>query len=143
MCRRVGRKRLSQLGSVDVARAHGADLALAHELAERAERLSYLNGCVHDRERLLAALAAAEERGRGADAAKVAAAEDDPGDAYRRRPEVGSLHEHDATRRPGGPPTLLLAAGRLCLSRRAGRIAGAGRGGRRDLARAPRGLRKP
>ena len=58
-----------------------ADERLAAAAAVRVGRVerrdARLPGGVHDRERLLARLAAAEERGRAADAAEVAAAEDD------------------------------------------------------------------
>src|SRR2546422_9065554 len=86
-------------------------------------RDSRLPGGVHDRERFLAALTTPpEERGRGPDAAEVPAAEDNSGNAYARIAKVGSLHVHDATRRRGCAPPLLLAAGRLRLPRRARRL---------------------
>ena len=46
---------------------------------------------------VLGALAAAEKRGRRADAPEVAAAENDARDAESRFAQVGSLHVHDAT----------------------------------------------
>src|SRR5205085_6251242 len=98
-----------------------------------------LPGGVHDRERFFTALAFAEERRRGSDAAEVAAAEDDPRDPDAGTAEVGSLHERDATRRPGGTPPLLVPPGRLRLPRRARWIPGARRGRRRNREDAARG----
>src|SRR5262249_59728829 len=73
---------------------------------------------IHELERLLARIPLTEERGRGPDAAEVATAEDDARHADARLPQVGSLHVHDATRRPGCASPVLVVARRLRLPRR-------------------------
>src|SRR5579859_725091 len=116
-----------------------ADVRLAPAAAVRVggveARDPRLPGRVHQGEGLVLVQPLAEERGSRADAAEVAASED--------QPRVGSLHERDATRRGGSAQTVLVAAGRFRVPRRAGWVAGPRRGRRGDRGGAARRERQP
>ena len=92
-----------------------ADRRLAAAAAVRVRRVepadAVVPGRVHDREGLVLRLALAEELGRRADPAEVAAAEDDPRHAASLRWCRGGLDlPRRQPRRPAGPPGRLLPA---------------------------------
>ena len=72
------------------------DCELASSTAVRVGRIerchAQLPGAVHDRERLVVSLPVTEEPGRGADAAEVAAAQDDARDVDTARAQLTAFH---------------------------------------------------